>query len=454
MNENNSRIHFTPFEWGVINLFEKINDRFIIPKFDIWKNGIAEDKFLRFNLLSGFLNIYYLLNEDVAFENDCRKAIKTKFEQNNFNIDSLHISYLNGSIEKENERYVPLLEELIDNQGFLLFNSYFFNVVISNGEKSLKPSILGYNFGKTDSDILEKCFQYFNQNRLPYRLYNFQQFALTNSNQILPFKGGITPHYVFLSTLPGYIETAAHRDNNFLENFSMLFKREDYLQGHLSSLIHTIKTSNSFSNSNEPIGAYMLTSIIPNAYDDKDKNTIHNIITDFDERGNLSDTHFEMIYDFESIWTNIFFPNSDFKNEIELAKKIRKNLKELLSTQDSIIFLKGVFINDNPNFNICQFVVMDFSKLHTMTNNIFPNGPWLERSLVCNVDNFDTKKREIPIDLKRLSEYNKFLTKIFKKDNYSQIEIENFTFFKQFIDLLIPEISKNYSSLNQYSGKF
>ncbi len=437
VSTNSERLHFEPYEWAIIGLLKQVRDELIGPKINRWikvlENDRGKDKeILRWNLASAFLNVWGMLDDEET-KGDLEKNLRC-----HSGIDPSRYLW------PEELRKFPIacLKELLATKGYLLFNSYYYVVMEAFGEKNLVPLSPGFDPTKNNQEHFHKALRHFDNLQLPFRLYNREEYALSYSSQLLPFKGGVSPHYVHTRMLSADRngETRAHNIKDFLGDLGLLHKREDFIQGHLTALIEVVRSDPSFGGENAidgVLGAYVLTCIIPDAFDQIDEETLVEIVRDQQNLGAISDLSQVRGKAGEGIWPNPNADKTDFAEEKRILEAINDKLRCLISqdTENSFLGVRAQFKTDADKGLISPYAI-NVEGLYRVIPMLFPSGPWLDRSLVCM-----DPGEPFPIELDRMESYCGLLKELILRKQISVTQdLTNFGLLWQVFHMLLPEL--------------
>lgn len=422
-------LNFEPHEWAMIVLLKNVRDKFLKEKLDNWKQRVEKDDNLRRNVAIAFLNLQHMLHYD-------KKAAEAL---EGYAPILEHVRKAPNDINQEIKDTITSLLDIEKGQGHLLFNSYCYTAVEAFGEMSLTPIVPGHALGDSYSCVLE----YFYDNKLPFRIN--PQYISAYTSLILPCNGGITPQFfdqVYRNE--GDITNETLHIPYFLGDLRILFKLEDFLQGHFS-MIASILHSDSL---NKPLGVYVLTSVIPDAFKEDERKEIVSIAQDI--------AHLQILSSIESKsfrspdWIRILPIESKLRHSLDkrqIDTFIKKGIEEFfLKSRDMLFAAKVQFqISSGSAQELTTFgsdnissVVLNFDSIYRLLKSIFPSGPWLDRGLVC-----DDEVPYNPINIDKLTMLCKSLIGIVDK-NVAPISLEKdkFVFIRELFSSLLPELWK------------
>jgi signal transduction histidine kinase len=165
-----------------------------------------------------------------------------------------------------------LLKDLLSDHGHLLFNSYCYTTVAAFGDYHLVPLLLGYR--PDDAEASRRAARHIAIQELPFHL---NAAYISTYEQLLSCSAGITPFGLRLFAAGK--GTPTENIPNFLGDLAILYKREDYVQGHLAALVGFLgPRSDDAIPLSACAGAFVVTSIVPGAFDAEHENILSQIL--------------------------------------------------------------------------------------------------------------------------------------------------------------------------------
>ncbi len=426
--------------WSVISFLEMISKSYIKPKIESIKKEIEAKPKLREYYFSAFQNINCILNQT-----------NEQF--------SWTISKIQNSLETNKTKNFM---QLIDDYGHYLFNSYYY--VFSDDNEYLTPIVPGLenlNISFTDFEtefkfILQDIFD----KKLPWRIYgkddqDLYSNVLTYARQILPLKGGITPHYIkkIISGEYDYVKLLRpYLVNNFLGSLSILHKREDYNAGNVSAIIYPlIRVGDDFTTVNENnirenlIGAFVLTSIIPNVFTD-DVDQLETILNcDSVDKELLLGLKPHIKYSAKNIKTAVYDEKNRFPINKEKVRKAASRIVEAEYCKNSLLFSLTVSCKESIKIPDEKFrsVTIHFENLRREFESIFPTSPNLNPKYVSSHNNQNNINYEL------FNNHCKVINNVFSSSSNLINEKYALSILKAF-KVILPEVSNNLSQIKSY----
>lgn len=423
---------------ATILFFSKVKDQIVERVIRRWLKQLTSSKFnagLAENIFNAFRNVENILDT----KNDFEKKEKDEL----------------GKILYDSKDLGNLLKRLLREKGHLLFNFYFYKVVNTNFDQYLNPFIIGIENIINSYNSFNTIYTALNDGKIPFRIYNSQEFLNTYRSQLLPINGGLSPIYTSESisskkNIPSLLV------DNFLLQLSLLHKREDFLQAHFSALIKSIRDHQVFgANTNAPVFTVVLSSVMPNAFIKRDSNHFDKLILEIQSLGCFSG--FKKLSGVQySLKKPVFF-----EKHIDLGKRFDGKENELMSLteQSRKILLEEQNHNLLYNYQRTEIVInpeerdkqkdwkplfvhftININAYEDIINKMFPTGPWFETDIF-----YDHKWNEF----NKLKEYIKILNASFLNENYS--DLKKFEPLINFFKLQLPELFDENCTIDRKS---
>lgn len=470
---------YSGFQWSQIDLLEAISSELIfgsiiptwirrIETLEPTNPKIAPDELFALNVLAGFLNVYASLDKKPDkdhWENKIMDRLSGSFGNYGFNYDTLQNIQIQGFDWRISRKgsMVSLLSRLLQRDGHLLFNSYFYTLENVYGHQRFFFRELWNkhpNKGK-----LDETMAYFDKQRIPFRVYSSSEFAGTYSNQLLPTSAGVSGH--FLNHMAkNFSDQRSGQVKYFLESMALLHKREDFIQGHNSALIHILRNDPEFNHDlkSKPFGAFILTSILPLAFGNTESRQLFKIIegdthqkrifndvqhpnrlgslTDQYERFKLSADKFLCLEKFHD--PHLVSLNDNIK--LELQGIAKDNLNAILAEGDNNhLFIKIDYrLPEKSKKDISSYSFLNYEGLYHVAKMLFPTSTTVDYNLIGRKDTAKQKSSSQQIHFDQLKSYNTVLNKLFSKskeefNNEEEETLRSDNVLSQFISCLYPE---------------
>lgn len=369
-------INIIPKEhWSIIQLLEFVKKKFVKQTIETIKQNINIGS-TYYTYYCAFKNIQCLLRgRDKQFDlviNNLKNASETNFN-------------------------TIIINNLLENYGHYLFNSYYY--VLSEDAEFLIPIVPGMenlNLSRTDFDKkYYEVFQFIINKQLPWRIYgenNSKLFdnIITYSRQKLPLRGGITAHYLYKVIQGKFNKDESYIIHNFLGSLSILHKREDFLAGNVSAiicpLIMDFENDKTVIPASNVIGAFVLTSIVNDAFEDGHKNSLENLFKQVDiSKDFLLGLKPNIKYSSANIKTAVY---DERKRFLTLDQKTKDTMKQILQSEfcKKSLMLSVSFSDFDQNHNSTDLFFralgINFENLREELKSLFPATPNLNPKFV------------------------------------------------------------------------
>lgn len=258
---------FTPQEWAVLHFLEKIRARVLKPLIERWQTRLGQedgdDTFWR-NIAAGFLFPIEPLRTQIG---DAAAQLLSALES------------------RQEDRHQPraVVARTLERHGHLLFNAYHYVLVRAFDDYHLVPLILG--FRPHDPSHLEESQRLVQRQKLSFHI---NARYVDTYEQLLPCTAGITPYGLRLHVAG--LEERVRYSPNFLGDLAILYKREDFLQGHLAAIACFLRDRAS-NDLEDALGAFVLTSTIPDAFDSETVRALTDVVDEDLKFGILRGLH-------------------------------------------------------------------------------------------------------------------------------------------------------------------
>jgi signal transduction histidine kinase len=357
--------NFTHYEWAAIGVLRAIRRDLVLPRIEDWKRRVTWDVRLRQNIQSAFANLECLSDRQGSHAREGLIGQRSRED-------------LNG---------------LLEERGHELFNAFFYCAILAFGERWLIPVTLG-----AQSPAREDLGKQFNRRmrylaslRVPYRLHWDDLPAY--GSQILPCTGGTAPSFY------GFVreawdlyrercreqkvpEVPADHAGYWLGRLGLLHKEVDFGAGHQSAVMATLEPH---ADDSREYPTVVLTSILPEAFEKKDRQVLYEILREEYSGGSLADSpKYEGLYavPYVRIAHNPRIPNL----AIEIPS-IDARLKSVFPfpDEDGLVAYRALFDTTAPTgpVPLLESTAINTSALYRLIPRMFPDGPWLDRRLVC-----------------------------------------------------------------------
>jgi len=434
-----SKISLSKLDWSAIYLFSRVKDKLIDQIIQRWVKSIENNnsEILRWNIIAGFCNLYEMFNSKIVFENDEKLYIDNLLHEELRNTE-----VFDKNLTNSNNKII----ELLNKKGHLLFNFYLYKIIDAFGEKNLNPIILGFDHIKESNDLYNTIYSNLNSSKIPFRVFSYDKYLETYKDQLLPINGGLTPFY----TLQNFMSEEAlkpYNVDNFLLHLSILHKREDYIQGHFSALIKTIENHKEFESLDKtyPIFTSVLTSILPDAFNEDDVKLFEKTVSEIENLGSFSEfTKLSSIQSFliknqtirsDKQLNNL--NNDNLNNDyINIFKKDFNN--NLIYTYNEVSEIKKTLNKNSKSIHLLTSFALNINSIENIVNKLFPSGPWFDTNIFYENESNDYNK---------LIKYLTLLERLFKSKE--TINLNDFAPANKFFNIIFPEI-KSYSKIFSY----
>jgi signal transduction histidine kinase len=417
---------FSPHDWAVVEFLERVSHRLIRKKVQHWRDQCAHapDEVLRHNLTQAFR--YIALVRDDQFLRTNEREFREKLRQA--------------------ERLPSAaLQRALGQYGHLLFNSYQYAIVRAFGASSLVPMIPGYGFDR--HGVPHAMIQaFFSRQGLPY--YLNPDFLATYESQLLPCSAGLTPYHVTLFEL-GHVQRVTGVPN-FLGDLSILHKREDFVQGHLSALVAVLGPDEAHDVLKpKALGAYVLTCVVPDAFSEVDLWRLNQIVDGVLKLGMLPALQRQQQWvASRGTRASVFLPASLASPGHDLAeagRELEQHLKRRVPSELETGLL-ALAANFGSGEETITSAAVNLDGIYRLLKALFPTGPWLAPSLVCEsgAEYVNAAESQIPLNTARLRLLCSKLVSVFESggtdSGASAALFAEFPLFRNLIEAIFPEL--------------
>jgi hypothetical protein len=349
----------TSLDWAVIALLQRISHDVVRRKIEDWKAQVAQRspdaESLSRNLAAGFLFTWW------PYGSPMKSTVREELK----------------AISEGKKRGSEVLLAMLEENGHLLFNSYYYVLTQAFGDDSLVPVVPGRVISSLPQ--MQNIDRFITRSCLPFHLN--QGYLSTYSTLVLPLRGGLTPNFCELYERGQ--EGKILQVPLFLGDLSILLKREDYVHRHLSALICALDDcADEKISSRRCVGAYVLTSSVPYGFNEEDSIRLRGVIEKAWEAAPLRSLHDNLRRASRGIQSCISSPILSDRDSQAVWGTIFPPLHKALAHEVNHggIALRINFYDDTEA--VVHAAALNFEGISRALRSIFPSGPWLNPSLV------------------------------------------------------------------------